>query len=516
MFKVLLVDDERIILDGISNGVDWEAAGTVLAGTARNGIEALSKVTQEPPDIIISDIRMPGMDGLQLAERISQSYPDIKLVLLSGFGEFEHARSAMQYGVKQYLLKPCNENKIIEVLHELVAELEQNAQREQFVRQMRDGLDKVLPHAKEQFLREFVTNKTYGDQDWEYYRTLFGLNLDNPQVRLILFQLEGAFEFEHMFAVKNIAEDLLDNTVLSCTVGRQVLIVVEDTMEPAGLLERITQIRQTFLQYYKIGLTAAISEADHMTRARVLYQQNLECLNHRFYLGEGSLITQRDIVEVDKPASNELIFDEDHLMLQIKTGCWEEASDQIDLFFQKVAALRLDIPTARSYVIQLFMAIIRLGDSDAIDRDLDKLITLSSLDTLQTIQTFFKETAHHIALQHYEKTKNKHCIIVHRVLDVINEHLGNPELSLSWVANQMLYMNCDYLGKLFKKETGEKFSNYVMKARMARATELIEQKSDIKIFELAEQTGFGDNPQYFSQVFKKYTGRPPSEYMKTN
>ncbi|NOU96143.1 response regulator [Paenibacillus sp. LMG 31456] len=517
MYKVLLVDDERIILEGISNVVDWAKAGTELMGTARNGIEAYDKVQLDPPDIIISDIKMPGMDGLQLAAKITDNYPNIKMVLLSGFGDFEYARSAIRYGVKQYLLKPCNENKIVEVLQQLVKEIEQEEQREQFVNNMRYGLEKILPHVKEQFLKEFVTNKTYGKRDWDYYRNLFKLDLENHKVRLILFQLEGYFEFEHMFAVKNIAEDFLKKKMLlSSTVGEQVLIVVEDSEPVSELHDCISLIRETFLRYYKIDLTIALSEADEITRARALYKQTLECLNYRFYLGEGSLITKRDIVGVEQPEPCELVFDEDNLMLQIKTGNWEEASEEIDLFFLKVAGLRSNILTAKSYVIQLFMAMIRLGDVDAIHQYRDKLVTLMDLETLQTIQSFFKEVANQITLRNYEQMKNKHSAIVDKVLDIINEHLGNPELSLNGVAQQILYMNPDYLGKLFKKETGEKFSNYVMKARINKATELIGQKSDIKIFELAEQLGFGDNPQYFSQVFKKYTGCTPSEYIKSN
>ncbi len=515
MYKVLLVDDERIILDGISRIVDWESTGTVLAGTARNGIEAYEKVIEDPPHIIISDIKMPGMDGLQLAAKVSAEYPEIKLILLSGFGEFEYAQSAIEYGVKHYLLKPCNENKIMEVLQELVSELNQEQQSEQFVSNMREGLAKVLPHVKEQFLKEFVTNKTYGNRDWEYFSHLFQLDLGDRKVRLILFHLDGPFEFEHLFAVKNIAEELLDNNVLSSTVGDHVLIVVEDTTSAGTLQEQIKLIRETFLRYYKIDLTIALSESGEIIQARSLYKQTIECLNYRFYLGEGSLITETDIVGLDRTESEELSFNEDNLIMQIKTGNREEAVREINLFFQKLSELRSDITTVKSYVIQLFMAMIRLGDSENRHGYMDKVVKLMQLDTLQAIQSFFKETADEITSNHYEQTKNKHSAIVSKVVDIINDHLGNPELSLNWVAHQMLYMNSDYLGKLFKKETGEKFSNYVMRVRISKAIDLIHQKSDIKIFELAEQLGFGDNPQYFSQVFKKYAGCSPSEYMKT-
>lgn len=111
MYKVMLVDDEKIILDGISQMIDWTSLGTRLIGTASNGVEAYERIKELLPDIVVSDIRMPGMDGLELVAAVHRSHPGIRFVLLSGFGEFDYASRAMQYGVKHYLLKPTNEKK---------------------------------------------------------------------------------------------------------------------------------------------------------------------------------------------------------------------------------------------------------------------------------------------------------------------------------------------------------------------------------------------------------------------
>ena len=151
------------------------------------------------------------LDGLELVAKTHASHPHIKFVLLSGFGEFEYANRAMQYGVKHYLLKPTDEVKIGGALKEVINELTQDRNKETFVQEMKNRLRKVLPHVKEQVLKEFVTNKTYGRHDLEEYRSLFEYDFDQP-VRSLLFQLEGTVEYEHQFAVKNIAEDLLDTT----------------------------------------------------------------------------------------------------------------------------------------------------------------------------------------------------------------------------------------------------------------------------------------------------------------
>jgi two-component system response regulator YesN len=145
---------------------------------------------------------------------------------------------------------------------------------------------------------------------------------------------------------------------------------------------------------------------------------------------------------------------------------------------------------------------------------LTKLTFLLEIDTIQNLKTFFESVAQEITLTFFEHNNNKHSTIINKVIDTIDQYIGNQNLSLHWVANEMLYMNADYLGKLFKKETGEKFSNYITRLRIELAINLIEKENDVKVFEIAEKIGYGENPQYFSQVFKKHTGFTPSEYKR--
>lgn len=514
MFKVMLIDDEKIILDGISQMIDWSAVGAELVGTAQNGLEAYERIKEWLPDIVVSDIRMPGMDGLELVAATHISHPQIRFVLLSGFGEFDYASRAMQYGVKHYLLKPTNENKIVEALTEIVEELERNDEREQFVQSMKQGLQKVMPHVKDQVLKEFVTNKTYGSRDWDYYRHLFQFEFECP-VRLLLFQLEGEFEFEHLFAVKNIAEDLLETTLLSTTIGDHVLVLIEDKHELKELYRRIHDIRDTFQHYYKRDTTIALSEPDQITGARNLYQETLQCLNYRFYLGEGALITRKDTETQGLAAAlAKFSFDEERLTMPVQSGHLEEAELALSELVHELKRAQLDINMTKSYVIQQFVSLIRLGDPEQMNRYYSQMTELAEMNSLQGIQALLEATVQELTQYHYERNVVKHTSIVRKVIDIVNEQLGNSDLSLNLVAHEMLYMNADYLGKLFKKETGEKFSNFVMKARIKQATELMARDPDIKIFEMAERLGFGDNPQYFSQVFKKQMGCTPSEYMK--
>ncbi|NIK76610.1 two-component system response regulator YesN [Paenibacillus castaneae] len=519
MYKVLLVDDEKIIVEGISRTVNWNAYNTELIGTARHGLEALSMIERDMPDIVISDIKMPGMNGLQLVEKVYEKYPHISFILLSGFSEFDYARTAMQFGVKHYLLKPCNENSITEAMSEVIEELEKRHSQETFMHNMQKELSKVLPHAKEQFLKELVTNKTYGQRDWDDYGRLFRITIDNDKIRLLLFQLEGKFEFEHMFAIKNIAEDVLGQSImlLSTTIGKHVLLLIKDTQETEteSLFTQLKEIKNTFTSYYKLDATVAVSDAGQIIHARKMYRETLECLNYQFYLGEGSIITKKDIEHDEVGIVKPFIYDEEPICMHVKSGDWEYVGAELRNYFEMLADSRMDTHLSKSYVIPLYVSIVRQGKPDEINDYLKKIASFDQFHTLRTIEQFVTENAQQICLNNYQMQTKKHSCIIHKMIGIIKEHISNPDLSLNWVASEILYMNADYLGKLFKKETGEKFSNYVVKLRMEKAMEEIEKTGDVKVFELAERLGFGDNPQYFSQVFKKYTGFTPSEYKRS-
>ncbi|HBR30390.1 MAG TPA: DNA-binding response regulator, partial [Firmicutes bacterium] len=139
MYKVLLVDDEEVIREGMTKIIDWEAIGFRFMGAAQNGIEAYERLMQDPADIVITDLKMPVIDGLELIAKIQEEHPEIVFVVLSGYGEFELAKQAMRYGVKHYLLKPCNEQKIIEVLNEIKDDLlREEAKEQQFIQENRE------------------------------------------------------------------------------------------------------------------------------------------------------------------------------------------------------------------------------------------------------------------------------------------------------------------------------------------------------------------------------------------
>lgn len=199
------------------------------------------------------------------------------------------------------------------------------------------------------------------------------------------------------------------------------------------------------------------------------------------------------------------------LFLEIKSGNWNKVKQEMDDIFQQIAVKRDPIHLTRTYVIQLFLTLIQACCAKSLSDYMGKITYLLEVDSIQAMKEFLLHHTKEITFIYYEKHKSSQSHIIEQMKEIINSELSNPALSLKWVAKQV-YMNADYLGKLFKQETGEKFSTYVTKMRVNKAMEEIQKTDDVKILTLAEMIGFGDNPQYFSQVFKKHTGYTPSEY----
>lgn len=514
MYKLMLVDDEPLILNAIADVVDWGHHHAELVATALNGEEAYELFLKHQPDIVITDIRMPGLDGLGLIRKILSISPMTKFIILSGFEEFEYAKRAMHKGVKQYLLKPCDETQITEALDEVIRELEAQTRRDDYLNQLRNRLELVIPQVKEQWLKEFITNKTYGKREWEICKDILSLSDEPYRVQLLLFQLDsGDYEFEHLFALYNIAKECFEKEAatvyLNTSLGDQVILVISE-MNDQPLFAVLRNIQGVMLNYYKMEVTVSISSVGSMESARDLYKEASKYMEQKFYYGTGSLLSCRTVGALTEE-THSFKFHFDELRLLVRNGDAAETMQWLDHFFHMLSSNKYDRHQASAYVVELWLQLVReeKRETDDLYRKLPQLFNLTVLDEMaKTV----KDTAISIMQGVADEHEQREHRIVKQIKGFVQDHLSLPDLSLGWLSQQKLFLTADYLGKIFRNETGEKFSDYVNRLRIEKAMEMINDGEDLKIFELAEAVGFRDNAQYFSQVFKKMTGATPSEY----
>lgn len=514
MYKVLLADDERIIRDGISSIIKWQELNLSLIGAAKNGIEAYELIKEHQPDIVITDIRMPGLDGLQLIEKTREGYPTIKFIVLSGYNEFEYAREAMKYGVKHYLLKPTDDQKLSQVLCEVIEELHSYRKKEAYIKNMKYNMKKITPHLKQQFLREYITDLTYGRSEWEYFmKGLFKILDYKGYGRIIVFKIDEQYNYEFIFVLNNIATEILHNhLILNTNIKEKVVLLIKD-IPVEELYKSLEKIKEVFYDFYQMYITISFSECNKLYDTKEMYQEAEECLSHQFYLGKGTIITKDDILTTEQKF-NHFVFDYSKLEIGVKSGNMDNIQLCMDQFFDQLIYNQYNIEIALTYCIELISMIIRQSDLNKQNLYMKQIIKMQELYTLQQIKDYIYDIARTITLENYKKNKEKQNQLIQRVIELIKVNISNENLSLKWIANEIVYMNVDYLGKLFKKETGENFSGYMNRIRVEKAKRLIENSKNIKVFEVAEKVGYGNNPQYFSQIFKKYANYTPTEYKK--
>ncbi|MBM7571025.1 response regulator transcription factor [Aquibacillus albus] len=514
MYNVLLVDDERMILEGISSIINWEEQKTNLAGTARNGLEAFDFIHEYQPDIVITDITMPGLDGIELLEKAHASFPEIKWIFLSGYNEFEYAQKAMRYGVKHYLLKPCNEDTLTSAISDVVREIDEQNAENHYVKTIENKVDKFSLIEREQLLKAMLTNRAADLEIKDGFLQLVG---NNKKVQLLYFYFEGNFLLEQTEMLRTIVSNTLheESVITQTNFGDSFLVLIRNYTEDKQLLNEIKSIQKYYLNSDRKGVSVIISKAVSPLSIYETYREVYKQIDQRFYLGEQSVIFSTDSISFETDDSALYQYDPERMVLLLKSDKKKEVITELEQIFKKINEMKLRPNLVKSYLIHLYMTIVKIGSFDRQDTYMREIARLEEIETLPAFRDAFEELFLYMIDYYSQKRGNKYSPAVTDMLRAIEENLEDPMLSLQWVATERLYMNADYLGKLFKKEVGEKFSTYVTRARIQRAVKIIEQEEDVKVFELAERLGFGTNSQYFSQIFKRITGVTPSDIMKS-
>ncbi|MEK3737931.1 MULTISPECIES: response regulator transcription factor [Paenibacillus] len=513
MYKVLLVDDEELVVQGISSLIPWENNGFQLLEPAYNGVEALERFRREPADIVITDIRMPLMDGLSLIRELKEESPYTEYIVLSGYGEYDYTSKAMAQGVKHYLLKPSNETKILEVLHKVAAELRGRAEHAHFVERLQNDFKKVLPHVKEQLLRDIVLTGMYKKQDCDYFMDLF--MIEQQMFKLVLFTLHEETEYIHKFALRNIAEEMFkdEGAYLTTVVRDQVLLLVK-AVDFTRLSEKVKQVQRIYKAYYKFEIFVAISNEGGFTAIRSMYETVRRCLSFGISFQEGYIVTPQDVLDAERELPADTANVSDRLALAVRTGNPAEVRETIIEAGRWLENGLFDAAAARKLCFDLFLTVIRQSDGglDEYVTDIPKLYNMASL---RGAFQLLEKTALELAARNSGWAAKRQNDLIDSVLRIIENNLGNPDLSLKWIGNELLYVNVDYLGKMFTKKMGSKFSNYLVRLRMESAKRLMEQDKDLRIYDIAVMMGYPEDAQYFSKLFKRYAGMTPTEYVRS-
>ena len=497
MLKLIIADDERIIRETISTIIDWEKYDIEVIGLCKNGIETYDMILDESPDIVLTDIKMPGMDGIELIKKISQTDLNVQFIILSGYGEFEYAKEAMRNGVRHYLLKPCNENQIIECIEQCKKNCYQQKLNRQLAEDHFTALNSMSHNAIFGIINECVCQKRTFEEIRSSYESYIDFSFTAYRLYYIYF-----LQFRYLEAF---LQDLMD----LCTRYYQ------------GVTIHGIYVNNTLLLFFK-NFSASYPALDDFIqkKSRPDSKVKLETESELFSSLEGLLnvllkkICRYDMIyyinnfhliytcnyntslqELDKLYT---------LIVEKKEKFTEMLSEFLDNihdlnFLKQIAStllLRLALRSTQMSSIQLSEWIMQIEQSNEIE-DLKKTVMEKILE---------------ISCPSPEQPTVS--VMTRQIFDYVSQNLQNPNLTLKYIAEHHLYMNVDYVSKKFLKDTGVKFSAYLTDVRIRRAKELLNKEEPDKIQNIAEEVGLGNNPQYFTQLFKRKTGITPSTYIE--
>lgn len=366
-------------------------------------------------------------------------------------------------------------------------------------------------YIKEQLLKDFLLNKTYSHKDLNFFERKFNIDIKNEPVQLILCYIEGIPKDYQFYALANMGTDIFKTLLLNTVIEDYTIFLVKKE-DGKTLQNQLYELKEAFKKICKAELTIVVSRVDFIKNVRELYLQAIKIFSYRFYLGIGKIIYNQHLFFEENKITINLSFDTDKFIKLIKSGDRQQVQEFITGIFQELTNKKLNINTTKTMITKFLLSVVQSLSPKNINEYLDQITKVVENETLEKVQLFFEKFILTFVEKYEVRNLSKQAELVRKINEILNEQFSNPDFTLKMLANEKMYMNADYLGKIFKKETGKNFSTYLTILRIKKAKEIIEEQDNVKISNLANMVGFGNNPQYFSQVFKKYTGYTPSEY----
>lgn len=385
-----------------------------------------------------------------------------------------------------------------------------DSHEEKFEEMVISEAERVKPIIREQFLREYILGIGDTYEIFNIYCKTFGVDAA-LETRMIILRSADECNYEDLFFIKNTAEQYIgdDNVVLSTTINDHLFIITE-LLDRAVVTDMLEKVRKTVKKCYGYNVMAVYSAVEHISEAPALYERLKQCMGYYFYSDSDAALYERDINIGESDAAIQPEYGAvEHA---VRSGDRDKMNTLLSGFFKTLEKVTPTPAVAKTYCLELYVCIIRCCSVERIEKYMKGIASVQEARTLKEIKSFIENKGFEIADFNAPESNKIYSSLIRDTINIIDDNIENENLSLRWLAGTILYTNVDYLGKLFKKETGKNFSHYVMEKRMEMAKELILEGKKDRIYEVAEKVGYGSNSQYFSQVFKKYTGVSPLEY----
>lgn len=533
--KVFLVEDEMVIRRGIKNSIDWEKEGYIFCGEASDGELAYPMIIKEKPDILITDIRMPFMDGLELCKLVKEELPNIKILILSGYDEFDYAKEAIRLGVTEYLLKPISSGKLLEALNGVSESIRREKEDKDLVRKYMEEMRENTEHEKQKFFEQMIAGNLSMADALETGKK-YEMNLSAGMYNLLLFRFtlgeenrkSGELLGEAEYAIKKLTERLEYVFEFQRDVEGWAFLLMADNEEQMS--ERVKELSKDLEEIMKNYSTIAYfgGIGQPVARLRELeesFREAERALAARFTMELNRIISVEDIrmaQNVDTLDDIEITsfgeIEKTRTMLEkfLNNGAEDEIDEFVDVYINELPEENLKSVLMRQYIIMdayiVMMSFCEKieGIEGEMQAQLEELKnSMKTIQTLEEIKNYIRMLLKKIIGVRDTISGRRYSDIIEIAKDQIRKTYMSDEISLNTIAAEV-GMSPSYFSSIFSKEMGKTFVEYLTEIRMDRAKELL-MCSSMKTSEIGYEVGYKD-PHYFSYIFKKTQNCTPKEF----
>lgn len=530
MYRILIVDDEDYVRDLLVKNIRSSSLEVQVAAAAGDGREALKSALLYKPDIVITDIAMPFMNGLELIKEMQKAGLHSKNVVISGYDEFQYARQAISLGVKDYLLKPFLPRELMDVIRKMIQELDSQKALQQNMSLLREQALNRTELAREKFLKILLEGKECPRETEEECRE-FGIQLSGGCYLAGVIRLSGgSWDFGRQ---ENIEKFLLlirdgyfsQNTRMYAVSFDGVRLAAiwcgmgeNENVFMRNIKRGLEKILSSLKKYYQIQLSCALGQpCIEMKDLARSYGEAMAVWRGTLEAEYPVLIYREDGKGQEETTGNQMRDYKNRIRLAVRTGQVKEACLHLNNLMKCYASLS---NKKNDYISisagELIYAIQNDMESWGYAREevdpavsMKDKINYGSLMEIKEMLEGYIEKCCAVVCEHREETRAE--VVVKRIKQLIDEYLKNSDADLEWAAKQV-HFSASYVRQIFKQHTGESFGEYLIRKRMEQAGTLL-QKTGLRIQEVAIECGY-DNQRYFASSFKKFYGCTPTEFKK--
>ena len=534
MLKVFLVEDEVVMRNGIKNNIPWEQEGFEFVGEASDGELAYPLIKREKPDILITDIRMPFMDGLELSRLVKKELPQIKIIILSGYNEFDYAKTAIRIGVTDYLLKPISSAKLLEAVKKVGDMIEKEQDNVRLMERYEKEMEENILQEKHKLWGALASNRLSTIELLEKGQHL-GMDFTASAYLVFLFKLMQEGDATGCSDELNRASEKVNS--LSSTWEK----VLSFDRSPEGWAflikgESETEVLETFDETKKelLNLVAAYPKVEYFGGLGSIvqrigdiqnsYKEAARAFSSRFFLDANQIADSAEMVSVQNEedgkidVSKMLSKKREHELVEkfFKNGTVEEVDSFLDELFQNIGEQNCKSLLYRQYVVMDlffcatdFLENLEIGTEELPEecRDINQIVEKAgnAQSLRHQIGILFSETM----MLRDGHSKKKYSKLLEDAKAFIDENYKHDDMSLNMVAAQV-NISPSYFSTIFSNEMGQTFVEYLTYVRLEKARELL-MCSNMRTAEIGYEVGYKDS-HYFSYIFKKVVGCSPKEY----